>query len=458
MNESVKKLLKKGEGERTEFKEHVPPRRVLGKTLCSFANASGGTIVLGVSGDGKVEGVPDAELVARALSRDTAKILSPPTSVSVNVVDVKGKDILLLDVPEGYDKPYTFARQIYVRRGNASRLAKVSELRELLSEAPRFEVRWERRLAGGLSEADLDSKEIDRLITSAQDKFGYSFQPNEERMGRLEELSFASHGQLHNSAVILFGLHPQHPFPQTRIRAIRFADDDESRILDNKVFEGHAFKLLQDAVQFIQSNISVSSTISEGGLDRRDETSLPLVALREAILNSIQHRDYEAYDGGIIIKITPRGVSIWNSGGLPQGMTIRELKGVHYSRPRNPDIAHAFFLRGFVERIGSGTSRILSALRSAGLPDAQWETVSGGLEIRFMYSRLGTKINDRQKNLLENLTEGESITLAEYAKRFANAVSERQARGDLSDLVKKGLIVKRGSARTTRYERTARRV
>ena len=458
MNEFVNKLLKKGEGEQTEFKERVPQRGVLGQTLCSFANASGGTIVIGVGDDGKIVGVPEAESVAESLSRDAAKILSPPASVSVNVVEVKGKGILLVDIPEGYDKPYTFGRQVYVRHGNQSELAEVGELRELLNEAPRFEVRWERRLAGGLNESGLDPKEIDRLITSAQEKFGYSFQSDARRMGQLEDLSFASHGQLHNGAVVLFGLHPQHPFPQTRIRAIRFADNDESRILDNKVFEGHAFKLLQDAVQFIQSNIQVSSTITDAGLDRGDQASLPLVALREAILNSIQHRDYESYDGSIIIKIAPTGISIWNPGVLPQGMTVQELKRVHYSRPRNPDIAHAFFLRGLVERIGSGTSRILSALRDADLPDAQWELVSGGLEIRLLLSQSGIEINERQQALLRHLAEGESTTLAKYAERFAEDVSDRQARADLGDLVKMRLIVKRGSARSTRYERTARKV
>jgi ATP-dependent DNA helicase RecG len=457
MNQFVNQLLKKKEGERTEFKQRVPSRDILGRTLCSFANSKGGTIIIGVDDKGSVIGVTDADSVAQSLSRDAGTILSPSISVSVNVVEVEGKQILLVDIPEGLDKPYTFGRQVYIRHDDRSAHAEVHELRGLLSEAPRFEVRWERRLTGGIGESDLNQKEVARLAASAQDKFGYSFPVNADKTVQLELLNLASHGQLHNGAVVLFGRHPEHPFPQIRVRAIRFADDAETHILDNQVLEGNAFQLAEDSVKFIQSNIRVSSSITDASLVRKDETGLPMIALREAILNAIQHRDYEAYDGSIIIKIMPTSISIWNLGPLPKGMTVSDLKHVHYSRPRNPDIAHAFFLRGLVERIGSGTSRILTALRAADLPDAQWEVVSGGLEVTFRFSRVGAELNERQKALIEHIAEGDSITLPDYIRRFAGHVSPRQARGDLSDLAKKKLLEKHGAARSTRYERTPRK-
>ena len=457
MNEFVRKLLRRKEGERIEFKQRVPPRGELGKVLCSFANGKGGTVVIGVDDGGRVVGVADAGSVAEALSRDAATILSPATPVSVNVIEVKATKILLVDIPEGADKPYTFGRQVYVRHGGQSRLAEIDELRELLTSASRFEVRWERRFAGGIiEESGLDRKEIDRLVTSARDKFGYSFPPDANRTGQLEVLDLASNGQLHNSAVVLFGLHPEQPFPQTRVRAIRFDDEAETLAVDNKVFQGHAFDLLSESVHFIHSNISVSSEISGPNLDRGDETGVPMVAVREALLNALQHRDYEAYDGSIIIKITPRGISIWNPGVLPEGMTVKELTRVHYSRPRNPDIAHAFFLRGMVERIGSGTSRILMALREADLPDAQWQVVSGGVEITLLLSRLGVELNERQRNALGSMSEGDTITSAEYREQFARSVSDRQARSDLNELIKRGLLVRRGSGKSTRYERTGK--
>ncbi|MBN2565718.1 MAG: putative DNA binding domain-containing protein [Candidatus Eisenbacteria bacterium] len=456
MKDVVESLLAKGEGARTEFKSRVPRRDVLGQVLCSFANTGGGTMVIGVGDKGDVVGVPDAQSVTESLGRDAAQILSPPMSISATVVKVKGKDIVLVDVPEGADKPYTFGRKIYVRKAERSEQADVEALRDLLNSMPRFEVRWERRAAAGVQLTDLDMQEIDSVTASAQDLFGYPFQPNAATIAKLEALNLASHGQLHNGAVVLFAREPQRRFPQTRIRAIRFGDEEERQVLDNKVFEGHAFKLLQDAVQFIQSHTPVTADISGRDLRRDDQSGIPMVAVREALLNSVQHRDYEAYDGSIIIKISPTTISIWNPGGLPKGMTIGELKRVHYSRPRNPDIAHVFFLRGYVERVGSGTGRILTSLRSVGLPDAEWETVSEGLQINLKHGRSGG-VNERQQALLDHLAEADAITVTEYLKRFGHGVTARQARIDLGDLVKKRYLVRRGSARSTRYERTAKK-
>jgi len=103
--------------------------------------------------------------------------------------------------------------------------------------------------------------------------------------------------------------------------------------------------------------------------------------------------------------------------------------------------------------VGSGTGRILAALREVGLPDAEWRSVSGGLEIVLSQARRGSDLNDRQQALLAGLAEGESITLRSYWEQFAADVSERQARADLSELVTRRLLTRRGTARSTRYER-----
>jgi len=415
-------------------------------------------MAIGVGDKGEVVGVAEATSIAESLAREAAQILSPPISASAVVAKVADKEIVLVDVPEGPHKPYTFDRRIFVRRGEKSEQADIQTLRTLFSLMPRFEVRWERRIAAGVQLPDLDASEIDRVVSSAQSVFGYSFPHRGIPIGNLERLNLASNGQLHNGAIVLFAREPERRFPQTRIRAIRFEDDEETRVLDNKVFEGHAFKLLQDAVHFIQSHITVTGAIGGRSFQRGDRPGIPMVAVREALLNAVQHRDYEAYDGSIIIKVTPACISIWNPGGLPEGMTVGELKRVHYSRPRNPDIAHVFFLRGLVERVGSGTSRILTALRSASLPDAEWESVSGGLQITLRIVRVGATINERQRALLASLPEGKAITVAEYSGRFGQKVSARQARTDLVDLVRKGFLIRQGSARSTRYERTAKKV
>ena len=173
-------------------------------------------------------------------------------------------------------------------------------------------------------------------------------------------------------------------------------------------------------------------------------------------MNALQHRDYETFDSGISIIIRPAEVEIWNSGSLPEGMTVDDLKRTHHSRPHNPGIANVFFLRGYVERIGSGSTRIVKTCHDAGLPEPEWREMSGGISLRFRFGTAVPDLNERQLNLVRSPSEKDFITAAEYRVKFT--VSERQARAVLSDLVKRGSLQSIGSARSPRYRRTSEEI
>lgn len=143
-------------------------------------------------------GIPDAGLVAQSLGRDAAQILSPPISASTSVAQVKDKDIVLVDVPEGADKPYTFGRQVFIRRGDLTEKADVKGLRALFNSMPRFEVRWERRLAAGAQQSDLEASEINSVAASAQNLFGVAFPPDGGANIKLESNGRPS-GRIHTS-------------------------------------------------------------------------------------------------------------------------------------------------------------------------------------------------------------------------------------------------------------------
>jgi ATP-dependent DNA helicase RecG len=188
---------------------------------------------------------------------------------------------------------------------------------------------------------------------------------------------------------------------------------------------------------------------------------VPWSALREGVINALIHRDYAAFDGGVSISLYPDRIEIWNSGRLPDGLTVADLKAGNISRPRNPDMAHLFFVRGFIERLGIGGRRIVTQCREAGLPEPTWELPGGGvlLTLRLRQpspSHSRQELSRRQASLLAETKPGERFTSGEYHRRFAAGVSERQARQDLIELVNAGLLVRIGSGRSTFYERTER--
>ena len=77
----------------------------------------------------------------------------------------------------------------------------------------------------------------------------------------------------------------------------------------------------------------------------------------------------------------PDRLEVTNPGPLPKGMTVAKLKRRHKSMPVNPLLAQAMYLRGYIERVGSGTGDIIERCREKGLPPPMWENEDDGLTI-----------------------------------------------------------------------------
>jgi ATP-dependent DNA helicase RecG len=136
-------------------------------------------------------------------------------------------------------------------------------------------------------------------------------------------------------------------------------------LADNRVFEGHAFALVQQVENFLRANLQVASTLPKGEFRRQDRPSFPWGAMRAGVINARVHRDDSAYDGGVSLTLSPLRFEVWNPRSLPEGLSGEELPFRHISRPHHPDIAHVFFLRGLIEGIGIGARRIVTECREA---------------------------------------------------------------------------------------------
>jgi ATP-dependent DNA helicase RecG len=426
----------------------------IGKAVCGFANAGGGSILVGINEKGEAVGVPQQDPIVALLRKQLADHLSPRLAVSISPIQIKDKDLLIIDVPQGMDRPYTWDRMIYVRKQDRTIDADAKTIGELLKAPKRYH--WERQPALGIEFSDLDEEEIRKSFDEARRhhllKEGIGF----NLMEALQLFHLAEEGQILNGALVLFGRQPENRLPQTRVRAVCYSDTEGDNLIDSRVFQGNAFRLIEQILEFLKRHISISSQIPTGHLQRQEKFDYPFSALREAILNAVQHRDYEAYDGGISVIIKPHSLEIWNSGALPAGMTPDDLKREHHSRPHNPDIAHIFFLRGYVERIGSGAGRMVKWCRSAGLPDPEWRQDSGGVAVVFRKTGETAALNERQKQFLMETRFEAVFSTVEYKQQFS--ISDRQARNDLTDLIKMGYLRRTGSGPATRYVRTEKEV
>jgi ATP-dependent DNA helicase RecG len=453
MNERlIKILLKHGESRTLEFKSGQVSNSVAAQVVCAFANTGGGRLIIGVDDHGAVHGVKDAEERNMELRRFVRTTISPQPYFASDVADVSGgSQVIVVDVPSSDEKPYTFEDSIHVRHNAETVTASGEEIRKLISSRhPRY-LKWERQLALGVSMDELDGSVLRETADQGNASNLEDFGPDRSPQSILDTLGLIEGESICNGAIVLFGRNPARRFPQVRVRAVRYAGTDREHLTDNRVFDGNVFKILKQAKVFVDSHVPIESSIPTAGLRRREGPAVPSKAVREALLNAVAHRDYAASDGGITVSIYSDRIEVWNSAVLPEGMSATDLPSIRVSRPHNPAIAHVLLICGYMERVGSGIQRILSAFRDAKLPRPEWHELGGGLNLSMRWKSRTDELNERQRRMAEKLAVGDTITLSEYRERYAKEIGERQARTDLRGLVDLGYLRIAGRGRATRY-------
>lgn len=136
--------------------------------------------------------------------------------------------------------------------------------------------------------------------------------------------------------------------------------------------------------------------------------------------------------------------SVWNDGGLPEGISEENLKKVHRSKPRNPLLADVCFKAGYIDSWGRGTIKIIEACKNAGLPEPVLKEEQGGflsmiLKDRFTEEQLKKAgLTVRQIEVILYTKKYGEITNSKY-QEIAD-VSKATATRDIKELENKGLL------------------
>jgi ATP-dependent DNA helicase RecG len=408
MNEKeLKKLLGSGETECIEFKE--TSSESIYKTISAFANTSGGTIILGIDDKGNVKGVETSTEFLENLTNKIVDMLSIYPDIKTIEIDKKRVIILKIHRP-GY--PVSYKGHYYERVGNTTRKMSPQRLRAfMLNNLP-----WD-SITGDFSFDEIDSETVNLFVRHAVAKKRLAdISLNEEPKTVLKKLGFLLENKLTNGAILLFGKNPQKHFINLCVRIGRFKS--ETTIIDDKWAKGNLFQQFEETLNIIKQHISVRYEIK--GIQREDIWDYPIEALREALLNALTHRDYFNIANFILIKVYEDRIWIFNPGGLPEGITIEELKKPHSSFLRNPLIAKVFYLAGYIEQYGSGTMRMVEWMKQAGLPEPEYKEEMRGFSVYF-YKDIYTEenlrkmgLNERQIKVIMFVKEKGKITNREY--------------------------------------------
>lgn len=451
---TIKKLIAEGENEHVEFKGGLTPPEMIANVVCAFLNTSGGRILIGIGDKGRITGVTDAGSLENQINNQLPELISPPAMWTVERISVDNRNVIVVDVPEGSDKPYLVKGAIYFRRADRTIHATRNEISALIQKRAESSQRWERQIAMGADLEDLETGLIRGTAVLAMEVKRWQGSPNDTE-GFLHSHGLLLNGGVTNACLLLFGNKPSRLIPQARVRLLVMPEGKTGDTISvDRTFDMNLIRTIEEIESAFSAYVGgVSSTFSETSWQRTDRSLYPMSALREGVLNSVVHRDY-SLNGTIIISITPDSLQIANPGGLPSGMTTADLKRDHLSMPRNPDIAHIFYLRGMIDKIGRGTQRILDDCRKAHLRDPKWQASTLETKLIFYSSATSSQpdqLNERQDKILNLLAEKKQLRAGDITKLVGGKITERTIRNDLQALVDGGWIVRKGRGRSTSY-------
>ncbi|HPS90557.1 MAG TPA: putative DNA binding domain-containing protein [Methanothrix sp.] len=392
--EELAEILYLGESRRIEFKSNCENLDLIGQTICGFLNSAGGYLICGIGDMGQLLGVENPINLKKNIENVLQIHISPRSLVSVQMQEVEGKSLLVIEVPAGKDIPYAFRDSIYLRIGQRTQKADIDTIRDMVLRKQAEPERWERRFSSADIELDIDMDEIRFSVVNIRRVRPSFFRDTEDPYAILEDLSAAKYGRLTNGGDVLFGQNPAKRLPQVRVRAAYFSSDKGGNTFrDMKSFEGPLVPVLEKTFDFIARNTPTIATFPRNKLQRLDEFLYPPEAIREGLINAFAHRDYADSSGGVTVNIYPKRLEIWNSGSLPEGITPETLVRGHLSVLRNPDIAHVLYLRGFMEMIGRGSVLILTKCKERGLAEPVWTSDENtGVTLTFFAQGVTTEV------------------------------------------------------------------
>ena len=344
------------------------------KWVCGFANASGGSIFIGVDDDRNVVGVLEAKKLLEDIPNKIVNYLG--IVADVNLLKENNKEYIEIKVLPS-NVPIALKGVYHFRSGATKQELKGVALQQFILK--KMGRTWDDISNDAATLNDIDRNAIEYFLRKAVNANRMSADSlNDTTEKVLENLDlYDEHHQIKNAALLLFGKRPSKFFPCVQFKIGRFGKDNTDLIFQDLV-EGNIIQMADRVMEILKSKYLISPIRYEG-LQRIEPLEIPEDALREAIFNSIIHKEYT----GVFIqmKVYDDRIILWNEGMLIDNYTVETLLVDHSSRPRNRNIANAFYKAGFIEAWGRGISKIRNGFLAAGLPAPTFEEKMGGMWI-----------------------------------------------------------------------------
>jgi len=259
-----------GEGYKVEFKQAV--NADLAKEIVAFANASGGRIFIGVADNGAIPGIAITNKL-RSEIETIARSCDPPVNIQLEEF---GNKVMVINVPEGTNKPYRCTSGFYLRIGASSVKMTTQQILDFFKSEGRVKFdELENSMVSYTSDKD------DGLIKRFMELAGINTTLNHEELLANLGVLYKEDGKIvvSNAAVLFFTRNPVMMIPQSVISCVAYKGNRKVDIIDQKNFDGDIISNIDDALAFLKRHLNMAFEIK--GKRRKETLELPEIVLRE---------------------------------------------------------------------------------------------------------------------------------------------------------------------------------
>jgi ATP-dependent DNA helicase RecG len=382
-DQELEMLLKDIESDAVERKESLAgdTRDTVRQAICAFANdlpdhRKPGVVFVGARDNGSCTGLPITDELLRTLAdMKTDGNILPIPSMSVERKKLTGCEVAVVTVQPSDAPPVQYKGRIWVRTGPRRGIASAQDER-ILNEKRRYrDLPFDLHPIQHAKLEDLNRRlfEEDYLPSAfAADILEKNDRSYEQRLATCRMIQGVDQPIPTVTGCLVLGKLTRDLIPNAYIQFLRIDGTTLSGpIKDAEDVDGPLGQIISRLDQKLEGHIQTAVDLTSGPVEIR-KPDYPLAALHQLARNAIMHRTYESTNAPVRITWFNDRIEIQNPGG-PFGQVTKE----NFGRPgvvdyRNPHLAEAMKVLGYVQRFGVGIQLAQESLRKNGNPPAKF--------------------------------------------------------------------------------------
>jgi len=385
--EELEELLLRGESDRVERKETLGGSApvAIRQAVCAFANdlpghSKPGVVFVGVKDQGGPTGLTVSDDLLRQLADiKTDGSIVPPPSMSVEKRSIQGAEVAVVTVLPSDSPPVRFKGVIHIRTGTRKDIATAQDER-ILNERRRHGDRpFDLQPYPSATLRDLN------IVRFEEEYLPNAFSPEileandrsiEQRLSATKMIVSADDPTPTVLGLLVLGRIPRDYIPASYIQFLRIDGVDlADPIVDSDEIDGTVPDILRRIDERIKAHNHHMVDLVRADIEQRRDF-YPLAALQQFIRNAVMHRTYEATHAPVRLTWFKDRIEVYSPGGPFGTVTAQNFGRPGVTDYRNPSLAEAMKVLGYVQRFGVGIPTAKRLLATAGHPPPKFD-VSG---------------------------------------------------------------------------------